>query len=118
MEKQVKDMIEWEVTGDLHAINNELKSMKLKIFDVREFWSPQLANIAMGKVYQSQREGVSYDSVMAALKDEFRVQIIQYSKIGFPGGLETWPTWIPRSSATPSASRCRLINSGRTMSGI
>jgi hypothetical protein len=84
VEKQVKDLIEWEAVGYLHRENNFLANNNLETFHVPEFWNQELEFRARAKVKETHHEA-DYNSILAALKDEFRVQIVQYALLGYPG---------------------------------
>jgi hypothetical protein len=84
VEKHVKDMIEWEVAGYLYQVNNVLASNKMDTFYLPFYWNQELEFRARSKVKETHHEA-DYPVILAALKDEFRVQIVQYALLGYPG---------------------------------
>lgn len=86
VERDVKSLIEMNITHPIVEMNYYLKEKyKLAPFGVQEFWNHILAAQAMNKVRELHYEA-NYEATMDALKDEFRVQMVQFCLMGYKTG--------------------------------
>jgi len=91
VEKDVKDQLEVELTNWIWIMNSQLKQKNITQLHHALFWNSDTARVAMYKL-RTDHPNAEYDTVLSALKDEFRVQIVQYAVLGARTGSDPTET--------------------------